>query len=48
MRGRFLAAVMILGVLALLPLVGCKQREGQNTSSGAQRRRGARGFRHDP
>ena len=35
MRGRFLAAVMILGVLALLPLVGCKQREGQNASSGA-------------
>jgi thiol-disulfide isomerase/thioredoxin len=35
MRGRFLAAVMILGVLALLPLVGCKQREGQSASSGA-------------
>jgi len=35
MRGRFLAAVMILGVLALLPLVGCKQREGQNAPSGA-------------
>lgn len=35
MRGRFLGAVMILGALALLPLVGCKQRQGQNTSSGA-------------
>lgn len=35
MRGRFLAALMIVGVLALLPLVGCKQREGQNASSGA-------------
>lgn len=35
MRRRFLAAVMILGVVALLPLIGCKQREGQNASSGA-------------
>ena len=35
MRGRFLAALMIVGVLAFLPLVGCKQREGQGTSSGA-------------
>jgi cytochrome c biogenesis protein CcmG/thiol:disulfide interchange protein DsbE len=26
---------MIVGVLALLPLVGCKQKEGQSTSSGA-------------
>ncbi len=35
MRGRFLAALMIVGVLALLPLVGCKQRDAQNASSGA-------------
>jgi thiol-disulfide isomerase/thioredoxin len=35
MRGRFLAALMTVGILALLPLVGCKQREGQNSSSGA-------------
>jgi len=33
MRGRFLAALMVVGVLALLPLVGCKQKEGQNASS---------------
>ena len=33
MRGRFLAALMIVGVLALLPLVGCKQRDAQNASS---------------
>ena len=33
MRGRFLGAMMILVVLGLLPLVGCKQRQGQNTSS---------------
>lgn len=35
MRGRFLATLMIVGVLALLPLAGCKQKEGQNASSGA-------------
>jgi len=35
MRRRFLEAAMILGVLALLSLVGCKQRQGQNTSSGS-------------
>jgi thiol-disulfide isomerase/thioredoxin len=35
MRGKFLAALMIAGFLALLPLVGCKQKAGKNTSSGA-------------
>lgn len=35
MRGRFSGTLMIVGVLALLPLVGCKQKTAQNASSGA-------------
>src|SRR5579864_1179486 len=35
MRGKFLAAVLIMAVLAFLPLAGCKQKEGQSTTSGA-------------
>ena len=34
MRERFLRSVMILGVVVLLPLLGCKQRQSQNASSG--------------
>jgi thiol-disulfide isomerase/thioredoxin len=35
MRGKFLATVMIVGVLALLPLAGCKQKTGENPNANA-------------
>jgi thiol-disulfide isomerase/thioredoxin len=35
MRGKFLAALTITGLLALLPLAGCKQKAGENAGSGA-------------
>jgi len=35
MRGKFLAAVTITGLLALLALAGCKQKAGQNATTGA-------------
>jgi thiol-disulfide isomerase/thioredoxin len=35
MRGKFLAALTITGLLALLPLAGCKQKGGENAGSGA-------------
>jgi cytochrome c biogenesis protein CcmG/thiol:disulfide interchange protein DsbE len=35
MRGKFLAVLMITGVLALLSLAGCKQRAGENVKPGA-------------
>jgi thiol-disulfide isomerase/thioredoxin len=35
MRRNFLAAVMITGVLALLPLAGCKQKAGDNANPNA-------------
>ena len=35
MRGKFLAALMISGILALLPLAGCKQKAGENANLGA-------------
>ena len=33
MRGKFLASLMITGLAALLPLVGCKQKSGENGTS---------------
>jgi thiol-disulfide isomerase/thioredoxin len=35
MRGKFLPAVMIASVLALLPLTGCKQKPGNNANANA-------------
>ena len=35
MRGNFLAAVMITGLLALLPLAGCKQKATDNATANA-------------
>ena len=35
MRGKFLAALMITGFLALLPLAGCKQKTAQTTAENA-------------
>jgi cytochrome c biogenesis protein CcmG/thiol:disulfide interchange protein DsbE len=34
MRGKFLAALTIIGILALLPLAGCKQNTAQDAVSG--------------
>jgi thiol-disulfide isomerase/thioredoxin len=42
MRGKFLAALTI-GVLALLPLAGCKQKSGENAAPGANRGTSASG-----
>lgn len=33
MQGKFLAALTITGVLALLPLAGCKQKASENTAA---------------
>ena len=33
MRGKLLAALMITGVLALLPLAGCKQKSGESANA---------------
>lgn len=35
MNGKFLAALMFTGMLALLPLAGCKQKTAQGTSGGS-------------
>ena len=34
MRGKFLAALLVTAVLALLPLAGCNQKTSQETTSG--------------
>ena len=33
MQGKLLAALTITGVLALLPLAGCKQKASENTAA---------------
>src|SRR5438445_12965973 len=35
MRGKFLAALMISGIVALVRLAGCKQKAGENANLGA-------------